>query len=108
MNTAKGNALANATAAALLTRKTAEVRLVEFLTRVRQANSPRAPYALWIDKVVLLGSMISTKARVSDIDVSIKFVNKPDYAALSNQRISAALGGGRRFGSCVEQVCWPT
>lgn len=106
-NTEKGNGLGCASAAALLTRRTAEIQLQEFLRRVQQVNSSAAPFALWIDRVLLLGSMLGTKERVSDVDLSIKLINKPAYDVLSRDRISIALTDGRRFGSILEQVIWP-
>jgi hypothetical protein len=107
-NTIKGNALAGASAAALVNRSTAEARLREFLDRVEQVNSPTAPFAVWVDQVVLLGSMLSTKERVSDVDLSIKLIHKPGYDWRSQDRVSIALSGGRRFGSFFAQLIWPT
>jgi hypothetical protein len=107
-NTIKGNALAGASAAPLVNRSTAEARLQEFLDRVEQVNLPTAPFALWVDRVVLLGSMLGTKERVSDVDLSIKLIHKPGYDWRSQDRVSIALSSGRRFGSFFEQLIWPT
>ncbi len=61
-----GLALANASAAKPITRKTANRALREFMDRVRLINaSDEYPYK--IESVVLFGSMLSDKERLGDV-----------------------------------------
>ena len=100
-NTQKGNALAHASAAALLHRETAQRKLDEFLKRIRYVNSSECEFLYIVEKVVLLGSMLGEKQRVSDVDVSFQLVRKPvtDYIQAGRLRVEEARKNGRHFDS---------
>lgn len=71
----KGSALALASAARPLRRATAEKKLAEFLDRVRHVrDSPEFLYK--VKKVVVFGSYLTSKERISDIDLGLSLSSK--------------------------------
>jgi hypothetical protein len=58
--------------------------------------------------VVLIGSMLGCKDPVSDVDLSIKFVNRPNFDTLSRASVMTALNRGRHFRSFFDELFWPT
>jgi len=109
-NTSNGNALASASAALALHRESAEKRLEEFLGRVQFVNSPECEFAYLVAKVVLIGSMLSKKARVSDIDVSVRLDRKyvgDAFAKALEDRKRLAQQTGRSFKSSIDMIFWP-
>lgn len=108
-NTSNGNTLACASAAKPLHRQSAKRKLDDFLNRVRFVNSPECEFLYWIEEVVLFGSMLTQKARLSDIDLSIRLEKKLEGEAFSqaaNLRTRLARSKGRVFRNIVEEVCW--
>ena len=108
--TVKGNAFANATAAHLLHRETAELAVKQLLERVAKVNAPDCSFMYTVETVVLFGSLLSTdRKRVSDADVSFELVRKPelDFDRASNERVQAAREAGRQFRGFIEELCWP-
>lgn len=100
--TIKGNALAIASAARPVLRKTAECVLAEFLDRVTEVReSDTHPYR--VKRVILFGSMHDQdRSHVNDIDLVVELVHKmkdretafrmdQDYAA-SRQREGRSFG----------------
>jgi len=108
--TTKGNALAQASAAKPISRKTAEKKLQEFMERVEQINQ-NEEYALKVGRVALFGSLLSDAPEVSDIDLAIQLEGRlPDREAFSNhskRRIEVALSSGKSFRTFFEQASWP-
>ena len=108
--TVKGRALAHASAAKSILRKTAERHLQDFLDRIREIN--RVDYWLYrVPEVRLFGSMLSDKPKVSDVDLAFDLELKPMYKSDSmehiEQRISEAIARGRTFSNFVDQISWP-
>lgn len=62
-------------------------------------------------EVLLFGSMLTDSETVSDVDVAVGLAAKTDvpvrFEAWVNERIQAAVAGGRRFSSFVDQIGWP-
>ena len=109
-NTIKGNALANASAAKSVNRKTAEKALNLFLERVEHVNSN--PYYLYkVKRVLIFGSFLSDSETVNDIDLAIELTPKEVNPNIRNsqfeQRRKEALENGRSFGTFVEELFWP-
>lgn len=109
-NTSNGNAFAGATAAKPLRRESAQKSLDEFMERVRYVNSVDCPFISWIGKVVLLGSMLTDRPRVSDVDISVRLDRKykgEAHSEASTERVQAAIRNGRHFPGYIQQLCWP-
>jgi DNA-binding PadR family transcriptional regulator len=109
--TNKGQALANASAARPIHRKTAERVLEQFLERVQLVNS-MPEYAYRVEHVVLFGSMLSDIDRLGDVDVAVQLQPKvSEDAALeewSMARRRAAEARGRNFYGVLDWAMWPT
>ncbi len=107
--TLAGSALAQASATRPLTRKTAELKLAEFLERVRAVNANQ-DLAYWVRKVLVFGSYLSEQERINDIDVAVELVERetdPDKRmAVAEARAQEARKAGRYLGS-VDALCWP-
>jgi predicted nucleotidyltransferase len=109
-NTVKGNALASASAAKPLHRQSAQKKLDEFLDRVRLVNSLNCEFLCWVEEVVLFGSMLTRKMRLSDIDVSVRLERKLQgeaYTKAAALRTQLAIEKGRSFKSFIEELDWP-
>jgi len=109
--TNRGLALANASAARPIHRKTAERVLAQFLERVQLVNSTHE-YAYRVEHVVLFGSMLSDIDRLGDVDVAVQLQPKvSEDAALeewSMARRRAAEAKGRNFYGVLDWAMWPT
>ena len=109
--TVKGNALAGASAAKLLSRKSAEKRLSEFMARVREVNESQ-PFVFKVDTVVLFGSFLSEKERIGDIDLAVELKPKTEgsaeFKSMRDARINTAIAAGQRFSSFLDRMMWPT
>lgn len=108
--TPKGTRLALASAAQPLTRVSAERLLQAFMERVTAMNDN--PYYLYrVSKVVLFGSMLTAKPRVSDVDVAVELKPKLNDAQAQQRaydaRVLHALRTGRRFRNIFDEVFWP-
>ena len=109
--TIKGQALANASAARPIHRKTAERLLEQFLERVQRVNSADE-YAYRVGHVVLFGSMLSDVERLGDVDVAIRLEPKVSEDNAHEQWCSArrrtAEAKGRNFHGVLDWAMWPT
>jgi predicted nucleotidyltransferase len=108
-NTSNGNALAGASAARPLLRQSAQKKLDDFLTRVRFVNSPECEFVYWVEEVVLFGSMLKQKPRISDVDVSVRLDRKYEgevFSKATDLRAKIAQRNGRSFRNIVERVYW--
>ena len=107
----QGQALANASAARPITRKTADRLLRGFMERVHDLNS-RPEYLFRVGSVALFGSMLSDTDRLGDVDLAIELQSKAtsemEFRNWSVSRRSAARAQGRRFASTFEWAAWPT
>lgn len=109
--TIKGQALANASAARPIHRKTAERLLEQFLERVQRVNGTHE-YAYRVEHVVLFGSMLSDVDRLGDVDVAVQLQPKVDEGAALQEwetaRRRAAEAKGRNFYGILDWATWPT
>lgn len=109
--TIKGQALANASAARPLHRKTAERLLGQFLERVQRVNST-SEYVYRVEHVVLFGSMLTDIDRLGDIDVAVQLQPKVDeggaFQEWSMVRRRAAEEKGRNFRGVFDWAMWPS
>ncbi len=107
----KGRALANASAARPLLRKTAERLLVQFLNAVQCVNGTQE-YVYRVEHVVLFGSMLSDIDRLGDVDVAVQLQPKVDkddaFQEWSMARRRAAEAKGRNFRGVFDWAIWPT
>jgi len=108
--TIKGLALMQASAAKPLIRTSADKMLKEFLERVKTVNK-NPIYIYKVRLAVLFGSYLSTKERISDIDIGLDLVPKisdpKKFNELRQKKIQEALRGGRRFRNISEEAYWP-
>ena len=104
-----GSSLSLASAAKLLTRKTATRKLREFRERVREVNAN--PYYLYkVKKVVLFGSYLTVRERINDIDVAIEVGPKHGSAEQEERngwRRREARDQGKRFSNFTDEMFWP-
>lgn len=109
--TSQGHALANASAAKPISRKTANRVLREFMERVRQVNSS-VEYVYEVESVVLFGSMLGDKESLGDVDLAIELVPREsddqEFQAKCQARRRIAEENGRRFRSIFDWAVWPT
>jgi predicted nucleotidyltransferase len=109
--TIKGQALANASAARPLLRRTAERLLAQFLERVQRVNSTEE-YVYRVEHVVLFGSMLSDIDRLGDVDIAVQLQPKVDkddaFQEWSMARRRAAEAKGRNFRGVFDWAMWPT
>lgn len=109
--TIKGQALANASAARPIHRKTAERLLEQFLERVQRVNSTEE-YAYRVEHVVLFGSMLTDTERLGDVDVAIQLEPKvsedSSHERWCTARRRAAEAKGRNFHGVLGWAMWPT
>jgi len=108
--TSSGQALANASAAKPIHRKTAARVLAQFLERVHKVNaSPE--YLFRVKNVVLFGSILSHAERLGDVDIAISLEAKVSdtnaYQAWSMARRDEAEAAGRYFHTLFESGIWP-
>jgi predicted nucleotidyltransferase len=108
--TSTGQALANASAAKPIHRKTAERILSQLQERVHIVNAA-SQYPYRVNDVVLFGSMLSDVDRLGDLDVAVNLEPKvresAAFGAWSMARRHAAQAEGRSFSSCFEWAYWP-
>ena len=109
-NEMKGNALAMASAAKPIKRKTAEEKLSGFLERVEVVNND--PYYLYkIEKVEVFGSFLTDKPEVNDIDLIVHIIPKIElseaFTKLIMNRADEAQINGRQFSNFTDRLDWP-
>jgi predicted nucleotidyltransferase len=104
--TAKGHALAMATAAPPLKRQTAERLLAELIRRARAINSD-SRWAYRVASLVVFGSVVAGKERPNDVDVGCKLVQR--FSGKRQQALEERRRGlkGTRFANIVECAAWP-
>jgi hypothetical protein len=109
--TIRGQALANASAARPIHRKTAERLLEQFLERVQCVNCTHE-YLYRVEHVVLFGSMLSDVDRLGDVDVAVqlqpKVIESAEFQEWSMDRRRAAEANGRNFRGVFDWAMWPT
>ncbi len=86
--TSNGQALANASAARPIHRRTAERVLAQYLERVHRVNSTQV-YAYSVEAVVLFGSMLTDTERLGDVDVAIRLEPKVSDESAQEQWCAA-------------------
>ena len=107
---ATGLALANASAARLITRRTANRVLREFMDRVQVINAgDEYPYK--VESVVLFGSLLSDKERLGDVDLAVELlpatINNQEFVKRCNYRYFLAVADLRHFYSESDWMAWP-
>jgi predicted nucleotidyltransferase len=104
--TAKGHALAMATAAPPLKRQTAERLLDEVILRARAINSD-SRWAYQVASLVVFGSVVTGKERPNDVDIGCKLVQR--FTGERQQALEEKRRGlkGTRFANIVECAAWP-
>ncbi len=104
-----GNAFANASAGPLIRREVAEEVLAGLLDRAKHVNSSRGEFLYVVENVILFGSMLSDKPRVSDVDVVVELKRKStdDFLQATKERVRAAKAKGRRFSGFMSELFWP-
>lgn len=109
-NSTKGNALALASAAKPILRKTADKKINEFLTRVKEINT-NLYYLYKIEKVVVFGSYLRDDEKLGDIDLAIKIAPKEcdqdKFKQMLRKRSLDAKQDGRHFLNYLEEIFWP-
>jgi len=108
--TTKGYALAHATAARPIRRKTAERVLEEFLARVEAVN--RDPELLFsVGEVWVFGSYMRQGDELGDVDLAVEFVRRTSdrsrFEELHRARIARAKEAGRTFATVLDELHWP-
>jgi hypothetical protein len=108
--TIRGNALAQASAAAPVTRATAARAVDALLHRVRQINADEElPYV--VEQVILFGSYLGDGPTVNDVDVAVRLRRRSaddvHFQRQCRERVRRARSGGRTFRSTIDQVLWP-
>lgn len=109
--TQAGVTFSAATAAAPVTRATAEKALAEFLDRVRRVDQDPC-FLAKVTRLVLFGSMLKPEVqRLSDVDLAVELTAKEaDYEraqVLNRQRAEELASRGHQFRSFLEvEHCW--
>jgi predicted nucleotidyltransferase len=110
LNTIKGNALANASAAKPVKRAVAEKHLLLFLKRVEHVNASNQ-YAYRVSKVVVFGSYLSDSSDLGDVDIAVELTaatsNSAELSRLLDSRRKVAIMEGRSFKSTFDEIIWP-
>ena len=105
-----GRALANASAAKPIYRKTGDRVLEQFLERVHTVKAT-SKYLYCIETVVLFGSMLSDVERLGDVDVAIdlqpKVTEETSFQEWCMARRRVAAAEGRSFSTTFEWATWP-
>jgi hypothetical protein len=108
-NTLAGNALANATAAAPISRAQADRLQKDFLVRVQNLNSDKSQLYR-AGKVVIFGSYLTNQETVGDIDIAIRLDRRPEFLERWPEvvlaRAEAAEKRGRRFRGFLDRLAW--
>ena len=92
-NTIKGGALSKALFSAPVSRRAAELKLSEFMNRVREVNEA-GRFLYRVRKVVLFGSFLTESSTVGDLDIAIELVPKePDQQEALGTNLGACQRG---------------
>ena len=105
--TRKGRELMRASAAARISRKTAQTALDGFMQRVHEVNrNPR--YLCSITKVAVFGSFLKDLDRLGDVDVAVETGYRiPDDDNSWRVIQQYARNSGRNFPTVVAEQYWP-
>jgi hypothetical protein len=105
--TAKGAALAMASAAPPLRRPFARKKLHELIVRMEKANDDSG-FIVGVEEATVFGSYLTSAERLGDIDISYttfrKIENGETFVKASER---AARASGRQFGNYVDFLYWP-
>lgn len=108
--TLKGSALALASAASPIHRKTAEKNLKKFLERVKQVNDDNY-YLYKVTKVLVFGSYLSNKEKINDLDIAVemksKIPDKNERMQIERNRVNEVYESGKIFSNFTEQLFYP-
>ena len=104
--TAKGHALAMATAAPPLKRQTAEKLLAEVIMRAHAINSD-SRWAYRVASLLVFGSVVAGKERPNDVDIGCKLVQR--FSGERQKELEDKRRGlrCRRFANITEWAAWP-
>ena len=109
-NTLKGNSLSLATAAKPISRKSAEVKLLELTGRIKEVNRD-SNYLFFVKKAYIFGSFLSTAEQLGDIDIALeilpKEMDKELQQKLERERTKEAMINGRTFNTFMDELFWP-
>lgn len=102
----RGRRVTAASGSKPLHRSTADKVYAEFLKRVDEVNNN--PYYLhYVNKVIVFGSYLTTKERISDIDIAIEMERKhsdwEEHQALNMERY---LKSKRYASDILDQICF--
>lgn len=108
--TIDGNALAMATAAPPVTRRTATRALDGLVERAKEVN--RDPDLLyWVNEITVFGSYLDqSSTSVGDVDVVVAIERRcegDEWIRRGKERVRLAVTNGRRFSTLVDRLCWP-
>jgi hypothetical protein len=104
--TEKAGELVRASAASKVSRKTAEDALAGLLERVKRYNLD-SDKIFTIETVVVFGSFLSTKVKLGDLDVAVKWRDRnPKDPERSATALAYARQSGRRFSTFFHQLAW--
>jgi predicted nucleotidyltransferase len=80
------------------------------MERVEEVNtSPQ--FIVKITEVVVFGSYLGEKEMLGDLDIAVKYERKQEYKSnteFSDAMSTHARASGRRFGSFIDILMWPT
>ena len=109
-NTIRGNALAMATTARPVKRKTAEKALTQFLGRVSAINE-NDEVAYRVTRVVVFGSYLTQASEINDVDLLVDLkprnTNRKEQEILERATRARAINNGRQFADIVDELYWP-
>jgi hypothetical protein len=108
--THRGQQLAAATAAAPLTRPTADRLLHDVVQRMGEVNA--GPFAFRVHRAYVFGSYLDrARERINDVDVVLtlapRFPDGDAQFAYAQQRIAIAQTAGRQFSNLSMLMFWP-
>lgn len=108
--TRAGRILSLATAAAPISRATADRKVAEFLERVRLVNDDER-YLYRVRRVVVFGSYLTDQPSINDVDLAVELerrVTDPTlFMTKTMERVVEAERAGRSFASYFAQLIWP-
>jgi hypothetical protein len=108
--TVKGSALTMASAALPLRRATADKLLLQFLARVEELRDDHQ-WCYVVDRAVLFGSYLSTKATLGDVDIGVALRRRHQDAeahkSAEEHRRKIATDAGRQFINFSARLYWP-
>lgn len=108
--TIAGGALSLASAAAPISRATADRKVRELIGRALSINHDDQ-YLYQVRRIVVFGSYLSNKPEINDVDLAVELEPRiKDRELLFEQimkRSVKAEQGGRRFANMVERLYWP-